>query len=71
MAEILAQRGGMIGIDPHIDAGAGYGNIREPRPDEVGMHRSIDMDQYPVGGKALGAVAGDRISMVEVAVVPV
>ena len=71
MAEILAQRGRMIGIDARIDAGAGYRNIGEAGVDEVGMYRGIDMDQHAVGGESLGAVAGDRIAMIEVAVIPI
>jgi hypothetical protein len=67
----LTQRGCIIGIDAGIVAGAGYGNIREPRPDEVGMHRGIDMDQYPVGGKALGTVPGDGVAVIDVPVIPV
>src|ERR1700678_4284842 len=65
MAEILAQRGRMIVIDPR------YRNISETRGDEVGMHRGIDMDQHAVGGKTLGAMAGDGVPVIEMPVVPI
>ena len=67
MAEVFAQRGRMIGIDAGIDAGAGNRDIGETGADEVGMNRSIDVDQNTVGGESLGTVAGDRIALIEVA----
>lgn len=71
MAEIFAQRGRMIGINARVHAGAGYRNIRKTCADEVGMYRGIDVDQHAVGGESLGAVAGDRIAMIEVVVIPI
>ena len=61
----------MIGINARVDAGTGYGNIRKTRADQVGMYRGIDVDQDAVSGESLGTVAGDRIAMIEVAVIPI
>ena len=61
----------MIGINAGIDAGSGYRNISETRVDKVGMYGGIDVDQHTVGGEPLGAVAGDRVAVIEVPVVSV
>jgi hypothetical protein len=71
MTEVLAQRGRMIGIDASVEAGAGYRNLSKPRIDEVGVYRDIDMNQHSVSGEPLGAVAGDRVAVIEMPVVSI
>jgi hypothetical protein len=50
-------------------AGAGDGHVTETGTEQVGMHAGVGVDEDALGGQALGTVAGDRIAVVEMAVV--
>jgi hypothetical protein len=57
---------GVIRKDRRLVAGAGDGNIPEPRIEQIGMHSGIGVDENPLGGEPLRAVAGHSVSVVEV-----
>ena len=48
-------------------ARAGDGNIAEARVEQVGMDAGIGMYQDPLYGDALGAMAGDGVAVIEMA----
>jgi len=49
-------------------AGAGNGDIAESGAEKVWMDTGVGVDQEALGGDSLGAMAGDCIAVVEVAV---
>ncbi len=56
----------IVGEYGRFVAGAGDGDVSEAGIDKVGMCGCIDIDQHTIGGKALRAVAGYGIAMIEV-----
>jgi hypothetical protein len=56
----------VIRKDSRLVAGAGNGNIPESRIEQIRMHSGIGVDENPLGGEPLRAVAGHSISVVEV-----
>src|SRR5437762_9765652 len=66
-AEGGAEADAVNGIDPGIIACPRHGDIRQARVDELPVRaRGIDVDQDTVGRRSLGAVARERVSVVEV-----
>ena len=50
-------------------AGAGDGYVGETPIDQIGMDTGIGVDENAVGGKSLGCVTGDRVTVVEMTMV--
>jgi hypothetical protein len=48
-------------------AGAGDGNVTEAGVEQVWVNGCVGVDEDALGGEALGAVAGDGVAVVEVA----
>ncbi len=68
-AQLLTQALGVIGVNLCIIAPARDGHIREPAVDEVlvGVLR-VHVNKHPVGRRALAAVAGHGIAVVDMRV---
>ena len=48
-------------------AGAGNGHVSEAGAEQVGVDAGVGVDEHTLSGEALGAVAGDGVTVVEVA----
>ncbi len=48
-------------------AGAGNRNVAKAGVEQVWVDSGIGMDEHSLGGETLGAVAGDSVAMIEVA----
>ena len=61
----LAKLGSVIGIDLSVDACARDGNVGEARVEQVWVDAGIAVNEDAFGGKALGAVTGNGVAVVE------
>ena len=61
----LAKIGSVIGIDLSVEACARDGNVGEARIEQVRVNAGVGANEDALGGKALRAVAGDSIAVVE------
>ncbi len=66
-AELRVEFGEVVGEERCLVAGAGDGNISEARVEQVRVDGCVGVDEDALGGEALGAVAGDGVTVVEVA----
>jgi len=65
---MLAEPVHIIGENHRLVTGARYGNVTEARTEQVGMDAGVSVNKDALAGESLGAVAGDRIAVIEVAV---
>src|SRR5438128_3727061 len=66
MAQDAAQAETVTGVDPGIIACPRYSHVCQARVDEIPIRaRAVDVDQDTVGRGSLGAVARERIAVVE------
>src|SRR5580698_8600383 len=61
----LTKLGSVIGIDLSVEACARDGNVGEARVEQVWVDAGIAVDEDAFGGKALGAVTGDGVAVIE------
>src|SRR5580698_9444999 len=61
----LAKLGSVIGIDLSVEACARDGNVGEAGVEQVWVGAGIPVNEHVFGGKALGAVTGDGVAVVE------
>jgi hypothetical protein len=61
----LAKFGSVIGVDLSVEACARDGNVCEAGVEQVWVDAGIAVNENAFGGKALGAVTGDGIAVVE------
>ena len=55
----------VVGEERGLAAGAGDGDIREARVEQIWVNAGIGVNEDAFGGEALGAVTGDGIAVVE------
>jgi hypothetical protein len=58
----------VVGEERRFVAGTGEGDVAETGVKKIRMDAGVRVDEDTLGGETLGAVAGDGISVVEVAV---
>src|SRR5579863_8469900 len=63
--QLLAKIGGVIGIDLSVQACARDGNVGEAGVEQVWVDAGIAVNEDAFGGKALGAVTGNGVAVVE------
>src|ERR1700722_676554 len=61
----LAKLGSVIGIDLSVEACARDGNVGEAGIEQVWVDACIAVNEDAFGGKALGAVTGNGVAVVE------
>jgi len=66
-SELLAELCGVVGEYGCFVAGARDGDIAESRVEQVRMNADFSVDENPLGGEPLGAVAGDGVAVVKMA----
>lgn len=65
-SKMLMEPACIVGEDGYLVAGAGDCNISESRVEQIGMNPSIGVDKNSLRCEALGTVAGDCVSVIEV-----
>src|SRR5712692_1827638 len=63
--QLLPKIGSVIGVDLSVEAGARDGDVAEAGVEQIWVDTGVGMDEDALGGKALGAVTGDRVAVVE------
>jgi hypothetical protein len=66
--ELRAELGHVVGEEGGLVAGARDGDVTETGVEQVRVDACVGIDEDALGGEALGTVAGDGVSVVEVAV---
>ena len=66
-SELGAEFCHVVGEERGLVAGAGDGDVAEAGVEQVRVNAGIGVDENALGGETLGAVAGDGIAVVEVA----
>src|SRR5208282_1703676 len=61
----LAKLGSVVGIDLSVEACARNGNVGEAGVEQVWVDAGIAVNEDAFGGKALGAVTGNGVAVVE------
>ena len=64
---MCAELGHVVGEDRGLVACAGDGNVSEAGVEEVRVNAGVGVHEDTLGSESLGTVAGDSVSMVEVA----
>ena len=67
-AELRVELGEVVCEDGCFVAGAGDGDVSKTRIEQVWVDAGIGVHEDALGGEALGAVAGDGVAVVEMAV---
>ena len=68
-AKLPCQLRSVIGEHRCFVAGAGDGDIRETGVEQVRMDSGVGVDEHPLGGEALSAVAGYGVAVIEMPVI--
>jgi hypothetical protein len=63
--QLLAKIGGVIGVDLSVEACARDGNVGEVGVEQVWVDTGIAVNEDAFGGKALGAVTGNGVAVIE------
>src|ERR1700691_2171532 len=61
----LAKLGSVIGIDLSVEACSRDGNVAKAGVEQVRVDPSVSVNENAFGGKALGAVTGNGVAVVE------
>src|SRR2546426_8054469 len=61
----LSKFGSVIGVDLSVEACARDGNVSEAGVEQVGVDAGIAVNEDAFGGKALGAVTGNGVAVIE------
>ena len=67
VTETFAKRRSVVRINLGVESGAGDGDVAEAGVEQVRVDGCVGVDEDALGGEALGAVAGDGVTVVEVA----
>jgi hypothetical protein len=67
--ELRAELGHVVGEEGGLVAGARDGDVTETGVEQVRMDAGVGIDEDALGGETLRTVAGDGVTMVEVAMV--
>ncbi len=66
-SELGSELGHVVGVKCGLVAGAGNGDVAEAGIEQVGVDAGIGVDEDAFGGEALGAVTGDGVAVIEMA----
>ena len=66
-AKLWAELGHIVREDGRLMAGAGDRDVAKAGVEQVRVDASVGVHQHTLGGESLGTVAGDRVSVVKVA----
>ena len=68
-SELRAEFFHIVGEERGLVAGAGDGNVAEAGVEQVRVNAGVGVNENAFGGKALGAVTGDGIAVVEMTMI--
>jgi len=66
-AELRGELGEVVGEDSRLVAGARDGDVAKTGVDKVRVNAGVSVHEHTLGSEPLGAVAGDSVAVVEVA----
>ena len=66
-SELRGESGEIVSEDSGLVAGAGDGDVAEAGVEQIRVDAGICVDEDAFGGESLGAVAGDGVAVVEMA----